>query len=63
MIPLLEDAETARLASLDRQYATGLISRACLAFALHWSVRRRRHQAIARWYHYSARLLAITGTG
>jgi hypothetical protein len=56
-------AETARLASLARQHAAGLISRARLAFALHWSARRRRHQAIARWHHYSARLLAITGTG
>jgi hypothetical protein len=37
-------AETARLAGLARQYAAGLISRARLAFALHWSVQRRRHQ-------------------
>ena len=59
----LSIAETARLAGLARQYATGLISRARLAFALHWSARRRRRQAIARWHHYSARLLAITGTG
>jgi SRSO17 transposase len=59
----LSIAETARLAGLARQYATGLISRARLAFALHWSLQRRRHQAIARWHHYSARLLAITGTG
>jgi SRSO17 transposase len=59
----LSIAETARLAALARQYATGLISRARLAFTLHWSLRRRRHQAIARWHHYSARLLAITGTG
>ena len=59
----LSIAETARLAGLARQYAAGLISRARLAFALHWSARRRRHQATARWHHYSARLLAITGTG
>jgi SRSO17 transposase len=59
----LSIAETARLAGLARQYAAGLISRARLAFALHWSLQRRRHQAIARWHHYSARLLAITGTG
>jgi hypothetical protein len=59
----LSIAETARLAGLARQYAAGLISRARLALALHWSARRRRHQAIARWHHYSARLLAITGTG
>ena len=59
----LSIAETARLAGLARQYAAGLISRARLAFALHWSARRRRHQATARWHHYSARLLTITGTG
>jgi SRSO17 transposase len=59
----LSIAETARLAGLARQYAAGLISRARLAFALHWSLQRRRHQAIARWHHYSARLLAITRTG
>jgi hypothetical protein len=35
----------------------GLITRARLAFALRWSLRRRLHQAIARWHHYSARLL------
>jgi hypothetical protein len=44
----LSIAETARLAGLARQYAARLISRARLAFALHWSVQRRRHQAIAR---------------
>ena len=59
----LSIAETARLAGLARQYAAGLISRARLAFALHWSLQRRRHQASARWHHYSARLLAITRTG
>ena len=53
----------ARLAGLVRQYTAGLISRARLAFALRWPARRRRHQAIARWHHYSARLLAITSTG
>ena len=45
-----------------RSYTAGLITRARLAFALRWSARRRRHQAIARWHHYSARLLAA-GTG
>jgi hypothetical protein len=55
-------AETARLASLARQHTTGLITRARLAFALRWSLRRRLHQATARWHHYSARLLAA-GTG
>lgn len=53
----LSIAETARLTLLAGQYATGLITRARLAFALRWSLRRRLHQAIARWHHYSARLL------
>jgi len=57
----LSVAETARLARLAVHYTAGLISRARLAFALRWSVRRRRHQATARWHHYSARLLAATG--
>jgi hypothetical protein len=51
-------AETARLASLARQHAAGLISDARLAFHLRWSRWRRRHQARARWHHYSARLAA-----
>ena len=59
----LSIAETARLASLAAHYTAGLITRARLAFALRWSARRRRHQATARWHHYSARLLAVTGTG
>jgi SRSO17 transposase len=54
----LSIAETIRLASLARQYAAGLITCARLAFALRWSLRRRLHQAIARWYHYRARLPA-----
>jgi DDE superfamily endonuclease len=58
----LSIAETARLAGLARQHAAGLITRARLAFALRWSLRRRLHQAIARWHHYSTRLLAA-GTG
>lgn len=57
----LSIAETTRLASLARQYTAGLISRARLAFALRWSLRRRLHQATARWHHYSTRLLAGTG--
>ncbi|HCU96031.1 MAG TPA: IS701 family transposase [Actinobacteria bacterium] len=57
----LSIAETARLAGLARQYAAGLITRARLAFALRWSLRRRRHQAAARWHHYSARFLAASG--
>ena len=59
----LSIAETARLASLAAHYTAGLITRARLAFALRWSARRRRHQATARWHHYSTRLLAVTGTG
>jgi hypothetical protein len=58
----LSIAETARLASLARQYTAGLITRARLAFALRWSLRRRLHQATARWHHYNARLLPA-GTG
>jgi SRSO17 transposase len=54
----LSIAETARLTRLAQQAASGLITRTRLAFALRWSARRRRHQAIARWYHHSARLLA-----
>ena len=59
----LSIAETARLACLATQHACGLISRARLAFALRWSQRRRRHQAIARWHHYSTRLAAAAPTG
>jgi len=59
----LSIAETTRLARLATQYTTGLISQAHLAFALRWSQRRRRHQAIARWHHYNTRLLAANGTG
>jgi hypothetical protein len=59
----LSIAETARLASLAAHYTAGLITRARLAFTLRWSLRRRRHQAAARWHHYSARLLAVTATG
>jgi SRSO17 transposase len=58
----LSIAETARLARLARQYTAGLITRARLAFALRWSLRRRLHQATARWHHYNARLVAA-GTG
>jgi SRSO17 transposase len=57
----LSIAETARLTGLARHYAAGLITRARLAFALRWSLRRRRHQAAARWHHYSARLFAASG--
>jgi hypothetical protein len=55
-------AETARLERLARQHAAGLITRARLAFCLRWSRWRRRHQARARWHHYSTRLLAAAPT-
>jgi hypothetical protein len=54
----LSVAETARLTRLAAEHAAGLISRTRLAFALRWSARRRRHQALARWHHHRARLLA-----
>lgn len=59
----LSIAETTRLAGLAARHVKGLITRARLAFALRWSLRRRLHQARARWHHYSTRLQAITGTG
>ena len=40
-------AETARLTSLARQHAAGLITSARLAFRLRWPRWRRRHQARA----------------
>lgn len=49
-------AETARLTRLATDWATGLITRARLAFKLRWSARRRRHQATARWHHHTIRL-------
>ncbi len=57
----LSIAETTRLTRLAAAHAAGLISRARLAFALRWSLRRRLHQATARWHHYSTRLLDGTG--
>jgi SRSO17 transposase len=57
----LSIAETTRLAGLAAQYTAGLITRLRLAFALRWSLRRRRHQATTRWHHYSTRLLAASG--
>ena len=59
----LSIAETVRLATLAARYTAGLITRARLAFALRWSLRRRRHQARARWHHYNARLITLTGPG
>ena len=37
-----------------RCHAAGVISLARLAFALRWSARRRRHEAITRWHHRNA---------
>ena len=57
----LSIAETTRLTKLAVRYTSGLITRARLAFALRWSLRRRLHQATARWHHYSARLKPSPG--
>ena len=60
----LSVAETAQLTRLAAQAAAGLITRARLAFALRWLVRPpTAPQAVARWHHHSARLLAVVGTG
>lgn len=57
----LSDTETARIDALTRAYTGGLLSRDRLAFHFRWSHWRRRHQARARWSHYSARLAPVTG--
>jgi hypothetical protein len=57
----LSDTETARIDALTRAYVGGLLSRDRLAFHFRWSHWRRRHQARARWSHYSARLAPLTG--
>jgi SRSO17 transposase len=54
----LSVAEAARIERLASDYAAGILSRARLAFHLRWSAWRRRHQARARWHHYSTRLQA-----
>jgi SRSO17 transposase len=54
----LSAAEAARIERLARNRKAGLISTARLAFCLRWSAWRRRHQARARWHHYSTRLAA-----
>ncbi len=51
--------ETARIERLARDWKAGIISLARLAFQLRWSAWRRRHQARARWHHYSTRLQAL----
>jgi SRSO17 transposase len=56
---VLSAAETARIDRLARDWKAGLLSLARLAFQLRWSAWRRRHQARARWHHYSTRLAAL----
>ena len=55
----LSAAETARIDTLTRAYAEGHLTRDRLAFHYRWSAWRRRHQARARWHHYSTRLAAL----
>ena len=55
----LSDAETLRISSDTADYAAGLLSRVRLAFSRRWSRWRRRHQARARWHHYSSRIQAM----
>jgi SRSO17 transposase len=55
----LSDTETARIDRLASQYADGQLPPSRLAFHYHWSHWRRRHQARARWHHYSTRLAAL----
>ena len=55
----LSAAETGRLERLAREWKEDRLSRARLAFHLRWSAWRRRHQARARWHHYSTRLTAL----
>ena len=52
----LSATETLRIEHLARDWKAGLITRARVAFGLRWSRWRRRHQARARWHHYSTRL-------
>ena len=55
---ILSPAETTRITRLTRDYADGHLTRARLALHYRWSAWRRRHQARARWHHYSTRLAA-----
>ncbi len=52
----LSATETLRIERLARDWKAGLITLARLASGLRWSRWRRRHQARARWHHYSTRL-------
>jgi SRSO17 transposase len=54
----LSGHEAARIERLARGWKAGFLSLARLAFELRWSAWRRRHQARARWHHYSTRLAA-----
>ena len=56
----LSATETARLDRLARDRKAGRISLTRLALHLRWSRWRRRHQARARWHHYSTRMAALT---
>ena len=56
----LSATETARIERLARDWKAGVLTAARLAFHLRWSAWRRRHQARARWHHYSTRLEALT---
>ena len=55
----LSAAEAGQIERLARNYTAGHLTRARLAFHLRWSRWRRRHQARARWHHYSTRLAAL----
>ena len=56
----LSPAEACLIERIARDWKSGLITTARLAFELRWSTWRRRHQARARWHHYSTRLAAMT---
>jgi len=56
----LSPAEACLIERLARDWKAGLITAARFAFELRWSTWRRRHQARARWHHYSTRLAALT---
>ncbi len=55
----LSATETARIERLARDWKAGILTAARVAFHLRWSAWRRRHQARARWHHYSTRLQAL----
>jgi SRSO17 transposase len=56
----LSASEAGRIERLARNYTAGHLTQARLAFHLRWSRWRRRHQARARWHHYSTRLQPVT---